>query len=150
MTQTLYALNLNEGPNFGRLTTVDITTASALYRDTPTDTLYTAVATAVNALFSGTTRLSATWVKRIVLEEYHSFSWLMVQSDFKDVNGAAVTATVTIADAAGAVLSTTVVSSREPVRLAAFRELELVVTVVSKARITAVHLASTTEELKAL
>lgn len=150
MPQTLYALNLNEGPNFGRLTTVDITTATALYRDAPTDLLYTAVGTAVNALFAGTTRLSATWVKRIVLEEYHSFAWLMVESDFTDANASAVTATVTIADSAGTVLSTTVVSSRDPVRLAPFREREFVVTIASKARITAVHLASTTAELQAI
>lgn len=147
----VYALNLNEGPHFGKMVSLDVGSVTALFRDGPTDTLYAALATAAQALFSGTARQTATWTKRIVFDKYETFAWLAVESDFTDADGVtAVTATVTIANAAGATLYSVVVSSRDPVRLAAFREPELVVTVASKARVTAVRLASTTAELKAL
>lgn len=147
----VYALNLNEGPNFGKLVTLEVDNVTAIFRDGLTDTLYAAVDSDARALFSGDARLEATWSKRIVTEKYETYAWLEVESDFTDADAeTAASVAVTIADADGATLASATLTDRTPVRLPAFRERELIVTVVSKARITAVKLASTTEELKAL
>lgn len=140
-----YALN----PKTGKLVTVDTPDLSAAFLDKPTDTLYVAVSDDVHALFGNTiARATGTWAKRIVQPKYESFGWLQVESDFTDVDGSAAAVAVTVADEAGNTLVTLQVTSRTPVRVAPFREREIVVTVSSAARVTAVTLASTMEELK--
>jgi len=147
MSTTLYALDLNSGA----LKTVPLTNLSALYKDTPTDTLLAAVGAAAVSMFTATGRATGTWKKRVLLENYETFTWAALDSDFLDANGSsAVTAALTIADAAGTTLASLTISDRTPVRLPPFKEKELIVTVASKARITALHMASSSAELKQL
>lgn len=139
-----YALNLATG-KLVTLTTPDLSDA---FVDKATDTLYVAVGTDAHALFQDEVRATGTWVKLVVLPRYESFKWLHVESTFEDADGepAAVTVEVTTAD--GTVLSTSVVTSLEPVILAPFREREIVVIVTSAARVTGITFASSSEELQ--
>lgn len=146
MTTTLYALDLTSG----NLKTIPLESMSAMYRDANTDTLFVASASTANAMLAGTTRAIGTWQRRVTFDKYETYAWIEVESDFTDADGSAVSAAVTIADSTGATVASVTVSDRTPVRLAPFIERELIVTVVSKARITAVKLASTTGELKQL
>lgn len=143
---TAYALDLADG----KLTTVEIDNPTALFRDTWTDALYVSSLDAVSALFTGATRESATWSRTIVFPKYETFSWLVVESDFLDADATAESAVVNVYNESGTLLSTSTVSSRTPVRLTPFYEREIRVEVVSRARITGVILASTTDELQAV
>jgi hypothetical protein len=146
MAQTVYALDSS-----GKLVTVEADDFTSLYRDLITDRLYGASGTAVEALFTASSRLEGTWKRRIVLDKPANFGWLAVESDFLDKDGAtARSVVVTVYNAAGTVLSTSTVSSRTPVRLPQMREREVIVGVVSKAIVTRVTLASTADELKVL
>lgn len=142
--QLTYALNLTTG-KLVTLTTPDL---SAAFVDKPTDSLFVAVEDGATALFQGTTRDTGTWTKRVIQPRYDTYSWLEVESAFTDANGAAASVTITVSDAAGNVLSTNVVSSRTPTRVAPWREKEVIVTISSKARIASVTFASSAEELK--
>lgn len=147
MSTTLYSLHLPSA----QLKSLPLTNLTAMYRDVVNDTLFIAYSTDAKSLFSATLRDSGTWKKRIVTEKYETYSWLYVESDFLDGDGTtAASVTVTVANAAGTTLATNVVSSRDPVRVTAFREKEVIVTVSGKARTTRVTYASSAAELKAL
>lgn len=145
-----YALNLNPGPFYGKLTQISTPDLSAAFNDRSSDSLYVAVGLNLHQLHAAETRVEGTWSRRIVQARYESYSWLMVISDFTDADGTPASITVTLTDAAGNVLSTSVVSSREPVRLPAFHTEEIVVTVSGKARAAEVVLASSAQELQSV
>ena len=127
----------------GKLVRLDLA-ASALYVDLVTDTLYLTAGTAIQAAFSGTGLRTATWkTGLIVLSATVPFAWAQVDSDFE----APVTLRWT---ADGALRHTTTFTSRAPQRLPPGRWLEHEVEIESKARVTAVTMAGTTDELKAL
>jgi hypothetical protein len=148
--QLTYALTLTPGPQLGKLVAISTPDFSAALADKTTDSLYLAVADDAHQLHAGTVRDTGTWARRIVQAKYESYSWLKVLSNFTDADGSAASVTVTIADAAGTTLATNVVTSREPVRVAPFRELEIILTVSSKARVAEVVFASSAEEMKAV
>jgi hypothetical protein len=148
MSTTLYCLEPT-----GRLTSRPLTGLTTLYRDPPTDALFATYGADVSKITGATARAEATWSKRIVLEKYETFAWLEVRSKFTDADGVtarSVTVTVTDTAAVPNTLASLTVSDRTPVRLPPFREKEVVITVTSRARVTGVFFASSSEELKAL
>ncbi len=145
---TAYALSLTDG----KLTTVELDDgAAALYRDLFTDTLYVAALNNIAGFAAADDgRLTATWKKLITLPKYETFAWYRIESPFTDLDGSAASAILNIYTAAGVLLCTTTVTSTTPDRLQPFKERELILEVISAARITAVTLASTSEELQAI
>ena len=83
-------------------------------------------------------------------QAYATYAWLQAQSTFLDADNSAASVTVTVSNAAGTVLATTVVTSVDPVKITPFYEREFYVKVESKAQVSAVHLATSTKELQAL
>jgi hypothetical protein len=143
-TLPIYALDSSS-----KLVTLESGSSSAVYRDAITDTLVSATGTTAEALFTAATRLEATWTRRIVLPAHANLGWLEVEADYLDADGStARSVVVTISKPSGTVLATKTVTSDAPVRLPAFREKEIVVSIVSKAKVTRVRMASTAKELK--
>lgn len=141
---SLYALDVASG----KLVTVDAgDEVSALYADRATDALYAAAGTDAHNLFGATVRRTGTWKKLLVLDEFETFAWCEVTSDFTDADGAAASVTLNIYNAAGTLLASATVSNREPVRLAPFCEQEIQLEVVSKAKVSLVRLAGDAAEL---
>lgn len=145
-TPVVYTLDLKTG----KLTTMTVGSATTLYLDESTDTLFAAVGTGAVALTGSTTaRRTAVWTKRLSLGDYQHFSWLEVMSDFTDKNGNAASVVVSIyKDDGTTLIHTATVTSREPVRLPDFEEQEIILQVQSKARVTKVTMASSAEELQ--
>lgn len=142
---TTYALHVKTG----KLVTLDTPDLSALFLDKPTDTLYAAVTSDVQSLFSDTTtRDTGEWTKRIVQPRYETYSWLQVDSTFKQADGTAAAVAVTIYNSEAVQLAQCVVTSREPVRVPDFLEQEIIVKVESVARVASVTFASSAEELR--
>ena len=125
----------------GKLVRLDLV-ASALYVDLVTDTLYVTDGTAIKAAFSGVTNRSATYESGIaVLPAQQPFAWAKVESDFE--------APVTVRWLGdGALRHTMTFNSLQPQRMPAGRYLEHEVQVESTARVTAVVLAGSTEEMR--
>lgn len=133
---------------------------TALYCDRATDTLYAALPPAAGAkptvahLFGGAANRTAKWRgKRITLERYAGFAWLVVRGE----QSAAAPATVRLygydvvdgVEVASLVHEASVTNAL-PLRVAPGRFLEYEIEVVCKARITTVQFASSTTELQAL
>lgn len=136
-----YALHMETG----RLTTTDLT-ASAVYVDRVTDSMYTANGTDVVAVFGGIGRRSGKYRTRIeVLPGYSAFAWLAVQSDFA---GGSVAVVRIYAD--GELWHRAEVFSRKPVRMPTGRKQEIEIEVESRERITGVTLTSSTAELQSI
>lgn len=142
-----------------KLVTFDVR-VTALYCDRATDTLYAALPPAAGAkptaahLFGGAANRTAKWRgKRITLERYAGFAWLVVRGE----QSAAAPATVRLygydvvdgIEVASLVHEASVTDAL-PLRVAPGRFLEYEIEVVCKARITTVQFASSTMELQAL
>lgn len=138
-----YALD----PVAGKLGRVDVT-ATAFYSDLSTDTLYAANGAAVAGLFRGTARTGYWKSKRVVMPQHTGFAWLAVESDFESPVTVKWTGWVQPSNEATKETDTVEVTSRQPVRLPARRFLEHEIEVQSAARINAVTLASSGDELR--
>jgi len=127
----------------GKLVALDLT-STAFHVDLVTDTLYVVNGTTIKAAFSAATARTANWKTGIaVMPAQAPLAWAQVASDFES----AVTVRWT---ADGALRHTMTFTSRTPQRLPAGRYLEHTIEVESAARVTAVTLAGSTEELKAI
>lgn len=134
-----YALHLPSG----RLTTVTAT-ATTLYPDMLTDTIYRTTGTSIVGMFTSASAKTAVWrSKKIVLPAYAGFAWITAESDFD------VPVTVRIY-AEGSLWHTATLSARTPQRLPAGQYLEFEVEVESAARVTTILIAGTAQELQAL
>lgn len=145
-TPVMYVLDLRTG----KLGTMSVGSATALYADRVNDTLFVAEGTGAVAVTGGTTRRTGAWERLFVAQAYATYAWLQAQSTFLDADNSAASVTVTVSNAAGTVLATTVVTSVDPVKITPFYEREFYVKVESKAQVSAVHLATSTKELQAL
>lgn len=128
-----------------KLTRHDIP-ATAVFDDVVTDAAYVADNGKVKRLFSPSgARATGQWKSGLMgMPAQVPFAWGKVVSDFE-------AGPVTLQwSADGALRHTKVVASIEPFKLPPGRYLEHQLDVQSKSRVTAVMLASTTEELKAL
>jgi hypothetical protein len=140
-TSGTYMLDIGSG----KLVAVTVG-ATAFFRDSITDRLYSASGLAINALFASATKRTATWRTKIVqLDSYPSHSWLQAQSNYE--GGGTITVNL-YGD--GALIQTATLGSREPVRVVPGMYREWEIEVQSACRITRATLASNTEELKAV
>lgn len=134
-----YSLHLSTG----KLTRLDtIGAVSAVYQDPLTDGLYFCTGTNIHQLFAGPARLDGLWrSKKVVLPGQQPLAWLSVEGDFA--------APVTVRWFGDDELRHEVVlTQRGPVRLPPGRYLEHEVEIVSQGTLSAVTLASTTQELQ--
>lgn len=115
---------------------------SAAYQDPITDGLYFCAGTQIFRLGGASTRLDGTWrSKKVILPHQQPLAWLSVESDY--------TAPVTVRwFGDGALRHTVTLDKWGPVRLPPGRYLEHEVEIVSKGTVSAVTLASTTQELQ--
>jgi hypothetical protein len=121
-------------------------TGSALFRDAVTDRLYIASGVGISAMFASATKRTAQWRSKIITQDsYPTYSWLQAQSNFE--GGGTITVNIYVD---GALLQTSSLSSREPVRVKPGSHREWELEVLSACRATMVTLASSTEELQAL
>jgi len=137
--QVCYALHVPSG----KLTTLDVQ-GSAFYVDILTDRLYVANGNSIVALFAGAGHRTGLWrSKIIVMPSQAALAWLVIESDFE--------APITVRWYGDGVLrSTSVVTSRAPVRLPPGRWLEHVIEVESAARWNRLVMTSSTAELQAI
>jgi hypothetical protein len=126
----------------GRLGTLDLT-ASAMFVDGVTDTLYAAKGTDILAVFAGPSLRTGTHKTGILrAPAQHAFAWLVVAGEFH----APVTVRI-YGD--GTLWHTRVLTSLDPVRLPPGRFLEYQVEIESAGRWSSLVIASTTAELQA-
>jgi len=120
--------------------------ATAVFTDTLTDTLYAAYGTSIQAVFGATTRRVGRWRSaKMVLPAQSAVAWLKVYGDQSE------SAPVTVRwYGDGQLRHTAVLTSTEPVRLPPGRWLEHEVEVESTARVTRVVLAGDTKDLQSV
>lgn len=120
--------------------------ATATFVDKQSDTLYAISGSNIVAVFGGTSRRVAKWkTPRTTLPQQAGLAWLKVLGDQDATNPVTVR---WYGD--GTLRHTATITSIEPVRLPAGRWLEHEVEVESRARITQVMLASSTQEMQSV
>jgi hypothetical protein len=156
--ENIYYLFYNYTPQGGSLTTgcyafdatskklstiVDLADVTAVFVERETDEMFSYNGTAVKKLFAATTKRTSVWKSaKITLPMQSGFAWLKVYGDQTEGVPA------TIKWYGDDIEHTITVDSTAPVRLPAGRYLEHEIEVTSKARITKVILAGTTQELQ--
>lgn len=133
---------MSVGLETGKLTTVDLQ-ATACYNNRVNDRLYLLDGTNIKEMFTAPTQRNGSYRTGIIkIPDQKPFSWLQVDSDF--------TYPVVVKwRGDGDVRYTTALNSREPVRLPAGRYLEHELEISTRAQVTQVTLAGSTDELKA-
>lgn len=128
-----------------KLGRVDLS-ATATFVDKQSDTLFAVTGSSIVSVFGGSTRRTAKWkTPRTTLPQQTGLAWLKVLGDQDATNPVTVR---WYGD--GTLRHTATITSIEPVRLPAGRWLEHEVEVESRARITQVMLASSTQEMQAV
>lgn len=118
--------------------------ATAAFADLSTDTLYAALGTSLSSVFGGGTRRVGKWKSgKMTLFQQQALAWLAVHGD---QDGASPVTVRWYGD--GVLRHTATVTSTTPQRLPAGRWLEHEIEIESKARITRVVLAGSTQELQ--
>lgn len=121
-------------------------TATAAYNDKLTDTLYVVNGTQILAVYGGTARRTGKWrSKRATLPQQSALAWAMV---YGDQSPAAPVTLHLYGD--GGLLHTATFTGLTPRRLPPGRWLEYEVEIESKARVTRVVLAGSTQELQSV
>ena len=121
-------------------------TATAAYNDKLTDTLYVVNGTQILAVYGGTARRTGKWrSKRATLPQQSALAWAKV---YGDQSPAAPVTLHLYGD--GGLLHTATFTGLTPRRLPPGRWLEYEVEIESKARVTRVVLAGSTQELQSV
>lgn len=121
-------------------------TATAAFDDLLTDTLYVVSGTKILAVYGGTTRRTGKWKSKLVtMPQQVGLAWIKVYGDQKPADPVTVKL---YAD--GVLRHTATFTDLSPQRLPHGKWLEFEVEVESKARVTSVVLASSTQELQSV
>lgn len=129
-------------------------TATAAFNDQLTDTLYVVSGTQILAVYGGTSRRTGLWKsKRITMPQQQGMAWIKVYGDQHPADPAndvlAKPVTVRLYGD-GQLAHEAIFHNLTPQRLPSGRWLEFEVEVESQARVTAVMLASSTQELQSI
>lgn len=129
-------------------------TATAAFNDLLTDTLYVVSGTQILAVYGGTSRRTGLWKsKRITMPQQQGMAWIKVYGDQHPADPAndvlAKPVTVRLYGD-GQLAHEAIFHNLTPQRLPSGRWLEFEVEVESQARVTAVMLASSTQELQSI
>lgn len=129
-----------------KLGTVDgLSSATALYVDRYSDTLYAVIGTSIKSIFTTGSRTAVWKSPRTILPSETSFAWLKVIGE--QTTGSPVTVNWY---ANGVLKYSADLTNTNPVRLPFGRDLEHEVEIEAAVRITSVSMVSTTEELQGL